>query len=104
LKWCGDRMEQQQPINIAIFEFEVDGQIQTCESSTFVKKEEAILHAWKALQRKGIDGNQVRQIYSEWRPSPDVEEFIKGKCPYAAFTYSFEDGDEEKFEKAKKKR
>lgn len=92
-------MVNEKPINVAIFEFEDKGQIHTCTGSAFVNTDDAIHDAWRALQSKGINGNQVKKIYSEWRPSSETEKFIKENFAVATLTYSFEEGDEEQFKK-----
>ena len=94
---------KKQPINIAVFEYEEAGELQRLTASTFIKREEAILHGWQMLQIKHIDGQMVRRIYSEWKPPDEVKKFIEEKCPNVDLTYSYENGDEAKFENDKRK-
>ncbi len=91
------------PINIAVFEFESNGEYHTCEGSTYQNKDDAILDTLRSLQDNDIDGDLVTRIYSEWKMSPETEKIIISKCPNAKITYSFTDGDEDKFEKEMKK-
>jgi hypothetical protein len=96
-------MEQSnEPINIAIFEYEQNGSVFTAKGVSVTTKDAALLeviHGLDEIQSKeNIRFNMLR-IYSEWKPSDMVIRLINPKYPNVDLSYAFEDGDEEKFEK-----
>jgi hypothetical protein len=93
------KMVDKKPINIAVFEIESGGKKQTFTITAFLNKDDAIYDGFKAIPDSGVKDYQIKQIYSEWRPSPEAECFIKENYPKVALTYSFEEGDEEEFER-----
>ena len=86
------------PVNCAVFEFEFEGDpAATCRGVAHDTRDNAIRMAYDMIVDQGVDGNAVKRIYSEWKPSPEMTSFIEEKCPNAAVTWSFEEGDEAKF-------
>ena len=92
------------PINISTFEFPYEGDpAATCRGVSHDTKDNAIQPAYDMVLEQGVDGRDVKRIYSEWQPSPTMTTFIEKNCPNAHVTWSFEEGDEAKFAKEMKK-
>jgi hypothetical protein len=90
-------------VNIAVAEFEKSGNLLKCFGHSFDEKDNAIHILIEALIREGIPLEKVRRVYSEWKPSQKLEQEIARMMPNAALTWSFEEGDEEQFDRAMKK-
>jgi aspartokinase len=96
-------MEQKtEPVNIVIFEYEQNGTILTAKGVSVTTKDAALLEVMQGLDemqlKKKIHFNVLR-IHAEWKPSEIVTSLIQSKYPNANLSYTFEEGDEEKFEK-----
>jgi hypothetical protein len=96
-------MEQKnEPVNIAIFEYEQNGTILTAKGVSVTTKDAALLEVMHGLDEVQLKKNihfKVLRVYSEWKPSEIVTNLIQSKYPDANLSYSFEEGDEEIFEK-----
>lgn len=86
------------PVNVVIFEFpHEEDPAATCRGMAYDTKDNAIQLAYDMLVDKGVQGHEVKRIYSEWQPSPDMARFLAKNCPNAVVTWSFEEGDEDEF-------
>ena len=92
------------PINVAVFEVVfADESVATCRGVSHDGRDHAIQLGYEMIMDQGISGDEVRRVYSEWKPSDEMATFLEKNCPKAAVTWSFEDGDEEEFARAMKK-
>ena len=100
-------MEQQQEIlNVAIIEYIQQGRQLYCKSASITSKDEAIhtaLVGVKEAEKMGQSPVEIIAIYSEWKPSDELYLHLKTTYPKVHLSYSYEDGDEERFKEDMKK-
>ena len=92
--------EQKEPINVAIFEYRQGNTVLKAKGVSYTTIDDAIwelIHGLDHLQKeKGLVFDVLR-IYSEWQPSEQLCTILYSKYPTAQLTYSFQEGDEDKF-------
>ncbi len=82
--------------NVAVFEYELDGQLYTLPGVSVRFKGHAERLIAKELERMGIPASKVKRVYSELEPCSlpfaYCMNFLRKKFPQADITYSFEYG------------
>jgi hypothetical protein len=92
-------MDTKIPVNVVVAEYRQDGELTTSNARSYEDRQEAIQMILAGLEHTGVDLHDVTRIYSEWKPSDLLAAEIALRCPNAAVTWSFQEGDEGKFEK-----
>ncbi|RZJ33628.1 MAG: hypothetical protein EOO51_13175 [Flavobacterium sp.] len=91
------------PVNVCVLSYEQDGKKFNATSASVESKDHAIEQALETFEKVQVENNitfKLLEIYSEWKPSDALLENMHATYPGLKITYSFQDGDEEKFRKA----
>jgi hypothetical protein len=96
-------MRNDQPYNMAIAEARHDGRVALITGSAATENDDAIQFIVDLMAQEGIVGDDVLQLDSERRPSPEWCAHFAAHWPNAAITWSFEPGEEAKMEAAVEK-
>ena len=84
------RMNTDSNINMVVFEIRTASGLEKVMCEGPCRADDCLQQLWNALKRqRGIAGNDVTRIYSEWEPSNEDKVFVSQACPNAPLTYSF---------------
>jgi hypothetical protein len=87
-------MRKDQPHNVAIAEVRHDGRVARITGGAATEDDDAIRFIVDLMEREGISGDSVLQLYSERQPSPQWYAYFAAHWPNANITWSFAAGEE----------
>jgi len=77
-------------VNKVAFEVRIEGRLQTLIGEAQTRSRNGVALSWAmASADSGAQPADVRQVYSEWEPSPEDTVFLETTFPRAAISYSF---------------
>lgn len=94
-------MEDNIPLNVVVLEYKQNGHILRGTTASTTSKEEAILMGIQTFEKINKDFNyklELLSLYSEWKPSEELENLIKKKYPSVNISYSFTEDSGSEFE------
>lgn len=96
-------MNNSQPLNICVLKYGQNGKTFTATSASMESKDHAIEQGLAAFEKIQLEENvnlKLLEVYSEWKPSDKLLERINSMYPGLKISYSFQDGEENEFNKA----
>jgi len=83
-------MDADVSVALVVFEVKLGAGLRTLIGQGPTRSAHAIELAWEACSAEHrIQPSDVRQVYSEWQPSPDDTAFLEATLPGVPVTYSF---------------